>query len=122
MAFQSEISNTLRGSTIVRVADAGSVTIALNDLRFNPTTETVTSFDIRRVTWSTNGNIQVVRNGAPILQLHNAGEMRFDEFGYAISNNNTQSMTITVNTGGTLVMELSKVATYNVDPYTGVTI
>lgn len=122
MAFQSEITNTLRGPTIVRVADPGTATITLNDLRARPNTETVTSFDIKRVTWSTNGNIQIVRNGAPILQLHHAGEMRFDDFGYAIANNSACTMTIVVNTGGSLVMELSKQATYNVDPHTGVSL
>jgi len=122
MAFQSEITNTLRGPTIIRVADAGTATIALTDLRANPTTENVSSFDIKRVTWSTNGNIQIVRNGMPILQLHNAGEMRFDEFGHSIANNSACTMTIVVNTGGSLVMEVSKVATYNVDPYSGATI
>jgi hypothetical protein len=31
-------------------------------------------------------------------------------------------MVITITTGGTFVMEVAKVATYNVDPYTGVSL
>jgi hypothetical protein len=120
MAF--EILNTLRGTSIVRVADVGSVTVTLNDLRANATTETVTEADIKRVYWSTNGAIRITRNSIPILMLHNAGEMRLDESGYSIANNNTQSITIEVITGGSLVMEVSKRASYNVDPYTGYTI
>jgi hypothetical protein len=122
MAFQSEILNTLRGTSIIRVADVGSITVALTDLRANAYTETVSEADIKRVYWSTNGAIRITRNSIPILMLHSAGEMRLDDLGYSISNNNTQSITIEVITGGSLVMEVSKRATYNVDPYTGDTI
>ena len=48
--------------------------------------------------------------------------MRFDDFGYSLANNSNQSIVITVITGGSLVMEVSKTATYNVDPYTGQTV
>ena len=120
MAFQ--IFNTLRGSSIITGCDAGTATIALNDLRANATIETVSAADLRRISWSTNGSITLSRNGFPLLALHNAGEMRFDDFGAAINSNNGSSMVITINTGGTFVMEVAKTATYNVDPYTGVSI
>jgi hypothetical protein len=122
MAFQSEIINSVKGPSIIRVADVGTATIALVDLRATPNTETVANASIKRVTWSTNGSIQITRNSIPILMLHNAGEMRFDDFGYSLANNSNQSIAITVNTGGSLVMEVSKTATYNVDPYTGQTV
>jgi hypothetical protein len=60
-----------------------------------------------------------VRNGVPVLTLHNSGEMRFDELGYSLSNNSTQSIVINIVTGGTIVMDISKAATYNVAPDTG---
>ena len=115
-----EITNSLRGASIVRATGPGTYTVALNDLRKNPTTETVTNADIRRMMWSTNGNISIVRNSTEIATVHNAGEMRFDDYAYSLSNNSTQSIVITIATGGTIVMELSKQATYNVDPTTGV--
>jgi hypothetical protein len=120
MAFQ--IFNTLRGSSIITGCDPGTATIALTDLRANATTETVSAADIRRISWSTNGSITLSRNGFPLLALHSAGEMRFDDFGAAINSNNGSSMVITITTGGTFVMEVAKVATYNVDPYTGVSL
>ena len=120
MAFQ--IYNTLRGSSIITGCDPGTGTITLNDLRANTTTETVSAADIRRISWSTNGSITLTRNGFPLLALHNAGEMRFDEFAAAINSNNTSSMVITIATGGSFVMEVSKTATYNVDPYSGASI
>lgn len=117
-----EITNTLRGSSIVRAVDAGTYTITLNALRANATIETVVSADIRHVKWSTNGNIRIVRNSVPLLALHNGGDMSFDEYGHTIANNNNQSVVIEIVTGGTVVLELAKEATYNVDPYTGVTL
>lgn len=120
MAFQ--ISNSLRGASVITGCDPGTQTITLNDLRANTTYETVTAADIRRVTWSTNGSITIARNGFPILALHSAGEMRFDEFATALNSNNQSSLVITITTGGSFVLEVAKQATYNVDPFTGATI
>ena len=117
-----EITNSLRGASIVRATAPGTYTITLNDLRKDPTTETVASADIRRMMWSTNGNISIVRNSVEIASVHTAGEMRFDDYGHSVSNNSTQNVVITIATGGTIVMELSKQATYNVDPTTGVSL
>jgi hypothetical protein len=120
MAFQ--IFNTLRGASIITGCDPGTATIALTDLRASPNTENVTAADIRRISWSTNGSITLSRNGFPLLALHSAGEMRFDDFGAAINSNNSSSLLLTITTGGSFIMEVSKVASYNVDPYTGVAI
>lgn len=117
MAFNSEITNTKRGSSIIRAVDAGTVTVSLNDLRAFPTNETIAFADIKRVTWSTNGNISIVRNGIKQLVLYNTGEMRFDDFSHTLANNNTQSIVITIASGGSIVMEVSKAANYNVDVY-----
>jgi hypothetical protein len=48
--------------------------------------------------------------------------MDFDSYGYSVANNNTQSIVIEINTGGTIILHLAKYATYNVDPYTGVSL
>jgi hypothetical protein len=114
-----EISNTLRGTSVIRVEGIGTYTVNLTDLRANTTTETVSAYDIKRLYWSTNGNIMIVRGANNIVTLHNTGEMRLDDLGYVFSNNRTANANIIVTTGGTLVMELGKEATYNVDPYTG---
>ena len=115
-----EITNTTRGSSIIRCVDPGTYTVNLTDLRKNTTTEIVNSADIKRATWSSNGNISVTRAAnTSILALHNSGEMRFDEFGHSISNMNTSNLVITIVTGGTIVLEVSKISSYNVDVYTG---
>ena len=114
-----EYNNTLRGTSIIRVEGIGTYTVNLTDLRANTTTETVTAFDIKRLNWSTNGTIQISRSGANIASLHNSSEMRLDDYGYAITTNRAANANVVITTGGTLFMEISKEATYNVDPYTG---
>jgi hypothetical protein len=116
------INNSRRGPSIIRAVDAGTYTITLNELRSNATTENVTSASLKRVTWSTSGSISVARGGVTALSLHQSGEMRFDDFSGAITSNNTGNIVVTIATGGTIFLEVSKEATYNVDPYTGQTI
>jgi len=111
-----ELKNTQRSSSILRCVDTGTYTINLQDLAANTggIGETINSSAIKRVTWSTNGNILITRNAVPLLALHNAGEMRFDEYGHSIANNSTSNLAITITTGGSLVMEITKDTSYNV--------
>ena len=113
MAF--ELKNTQRSSSILRCVDPGTYTINLQDLAANTVNvgETVNSSAIKRVTWSTNGNISITRNNVPMLSLHSAGEMRLDEYGHSIANNSTANLAITIATGGSLVMEITKDTSYN---------
>jgi hypothetical protein len=111
MAF--DITNTNRSSSIIRVIDAGTTNVFLANLS-SGANETITAANIRKVAWSTNGSITITRNSVPILALHNAGVIQFDELNHAIANNNNQTMVITIVTGGSLVMEVTKEATYTV--------
>jgi hypothetical protein len=111
-----ELKNTQRSSSILRCVDPGTYTINLQDFAANTTNigETINSASIKRINWSTNGNISITRNAVPLLALHNAGEMRFDEYGHSIANNSTSNLAITITTGGSLVMEITKDTSYNV--------
>ena len=113
-----ELSNTLRSGSILRVVDAGTVTIQTSNLAYNAN-ETVSSFNIRRIFWSTNGSIQIARGGVNVLALHNAGEIKLDEWGHTVANNSTANISVTITTGGSCVLELSKDATY-ATPLTGI--
>jgi hypothetical protein len=106
-----ELINSIRSPSIIRIEGTGTTTVALANLSVNAN-ETVTAANIKRINWSTNGNIQIVRNSVPIASLHGTGEMRLDEYGYSIANNSASSIVITVNTGGTVVLEVSKETTY----------
>ena len=111
MAF--EYINTLRSASIARVIDTGT-TIALANLSTGAN-ETVTAANIRKVAWSTNGSIQITRNSIPILTLHNTGTIMFDDLNTTIANNSTQPIVVVINTGGFVVLELTKVATYTTE-------
>ena len=106
-----EITNTQRSASIIRVVDVGTTTVSLANLAFDAN-ESVSSANIRRLTWSTNGNIQIIRNSIPVLMLHNSGTMMLDELNHSVANNNGSSIVITINTGGSMVMEVTKSATY----------
>jgi hypothetical protein len=112
MAF--EYINTLRSASIARVIDSGT-TIALANLSTGAN-ETVNSATIRRVAWSTNGSIQIVRNSVPILTLHGCGSILFDDMNTTIANNSTQPIVVTINTGGFVILELTKESTYTTAP------
>ena len=69
--------------------------------------------------WSTNGAITIARNGTTVMQLHNAGDMVLSEIGHSLANTNTGTIVITIATGGTAVIEVSKTASYTT-PLTGI--
>lgn len=112
-----EIVNARRGTSIIRAEAPGTYTIQLSDLSTNTSIETVTDASIKRINWSSNGFITIGRGITPnvMLSLYNSGEMRFDDFGYSMANGSTGNIVVTIATGGSIVMEVSKVATYSTD-------
>lgn len=106
-----EIINSLRSSSIIRLVDPATYSISLANLSSN-VNETITSASIKRVMWSTNGSIIISRNSEPTMSLYNSGAFELDHLGYVLSNNSNQSISITINTGGTVFLEVSKHATY----------
>jgi hypothetical protein len=110
-----EVNNTLRGTSIIRVVDPGTYTITLANLSSNTQLETVSAANIKRIQWSSNGYINIGRGATPtpMLALSQSGEMYFDTLGYSLANTNTGNVVVTVVTGGTVVMEVSKIATYS---------
>ena len=110
-----EITNALKNTSIIRVVDSGTVTINIADLTKNTKHETVVSADIKKLMWSTNGSIAITRNAVNVLTLHTTGEFPLNDISHSVSNNNTSAIVVTINTGGTVFLEVSKYATYNVD-------
>lgn len=112
-----EIINAKKGSSIIRCEGPATYTITLANLSTNTAIETVDSASIRRVNWSTGGTVVVARGATPntMLTLYGSGEMRFDDYGYSLANNATGNVVVTIATGGTCVIELSKTATYSID-------
>jgi hypothetical protein len=108
-----EITNSPRSTSIIRVVDPGTVTVNIANLSVN-SNETITGATIKRVMWSTNGSISIARNSnsTPTLALHGSGDMRFDDYGHTIANTSTGTILITIVTGGTAIIEVSKTAEY----------
>ena len=107
-----ELTNRKRSSSILRVTGAGTTTLDLADLSVDGT-ETVTSASIKKVLWTTTGNITINRGGVTVLNLYNTGEMHLDELGHSIANNSTGNVSVVVTTNGTAVIEIAKLATYD---------
>jgi hypothetical protein len=116
MAF--EITNSLRSASIIRVVDAGTANVTLAQLA-KDANETVSSASIKRVMWSTNGSISITRDGVPILALHGQGDLKPSESGHVIANNSTANIAVTIVTGGSAIIEVSKETTYTT-PLTGI--
>jgi hypothetical protein len=110
-----EIINSKRGSSVIRAEGVGTYTIQLTDLSTNTSIETVTDASIKRAAWSSNGYITVGRGATPntMLSLYNSGEIHFSEFGYSVANTSTGNIVVQIVTGGTCVLEISKIATYS---------
>lgn len=110
-----EIINSKRGSSVIRAEGAGTYTIQLSHLSTNTVTETVTDASIKRVAWSSNGYITVGRGATPntMLSLYNSGDIHLTEYGYSIANGSTGNIVVSIVTGGTCILEVSKTATYS---------
>ena len=118
MAF--EITNQLRSSSIIRVEGASTVNVNVSQLSTNTDLEIVQSANIKRIAWSTGGNIAIGRHGASnvlitLVTLFNSGQMNFDELGTSLANTNTGNVVVTITTSGTVLLEVSKTATYSTD-------
>ena len=118
MAF--EITNQLRSPSIIRVEGASTVNVNISQLSTNTALETVVSANIKRIAWSTGDNIVIGRHGASntliiLATLFNSGQMNFDELGTSLANTNTGNVTVTINTSGTVILEVSKNTTYSTD-------
>ncbi len=112
-----EIQNIVKGKSFIRCTGAGTYTIQLTDLRANANIESIISASISDAAWSTAGFINVSRNTELVLNLSNSGNMTNNDgiLPRAGANNKTANVIIVIGTGGTLVLSLTKEATYNVD-------
>lgn len=109
----AEITNSLKSSSVIRAVDPGTYTINLTDLAAS-SAETVNYASIKRVSWTTNGNITVARNSVNLLTLLGSGDIPFTEFGHTLANNKTSPIIVTITTGGTILLDVTKDVTLNV--------
>jgi len=114
-----EITNKIRSTSLIRVAEgssSGSViaaNIAISELAAS-NNETILSASIKGVLWTSNGAIDIFRGSDLVLSLQGSGEMKLDDFAYSISTNNTTNIVISSPSArGTIILEVSKESTYS---------
>jgi len=112
-----EVTNTRRGSSIIRCEGASTNDITLEQFSTNTSIETITSASLKRIAWSTGGTVTIARGESPntVATLYGSGELRLDDYGYALANGGDGKIVVTIATGGTCILEVSKTATYSTD-------
>jgi hypothetical protein len=113
-----EIINAVRAKSTIRiVGGAANTQINLSALSAS-SDETVTSAAIAQVSTSTNGIFRIYRGnsaaGTLILELPTVSNLVLYEYDITFANNSTANVFVEhTGTAGTLIMQLSKTATYS---------
>lgn len=122
------ITNSKRSKSVIRITGNTSTRINLSELSTNTTTELVANAEITHVTSSTDGKWIVYRGndatGEPVLTLFGENDVPFAQYDVSIAGANTGANLYFTNSGtdGTILIILSKTATYTIDPDTGAVI
>lgn len=112
-----DISNALRSKSVITVTGNTATAINLSTLSTNTAVETITSASIGLVASSTDGWWRIYRgdntSGTLVLELKDNNYLPFTQTDISVSNSATSNIYVTNSgTGGTLVIQLSKTATY----------
>lgn len=122
------ITNSKRSKSVIRITGNTSTRVNLSDLSTNTTTEIVTAAEISHITTSSDGKWVVYRGndatGEPVLSLFGENDIPFSQYDVSIGGANSTANLYFTNSGtdGTLIVNITKTATYTVDPDTGFTI
>ena len=122
------ITNSKRSKSVIRITGNTSTRINLSELSTNTTTELVANAEITHVTSSTDGKWIVYRGndatGEKVLSLFGENDVPFAQYDVSVAGANTGANLFFTNSGtdGTILIILSKTATYTIDPDTGATI
>ena len=109
------ILNKIKGKSVINASGLGNASIALQYLTPSSQFETIHDFSIRRIVWSTNGNIIVSRNSEILLSLYNSGDMKLTEIKHLINKNSIYPLDISIENFGNIMIEVNKSSSVNVD-------
>jgi hypothetical protein len=121
--IMQEITNRLRGKSVIRLTETGAVTINLSQLSANTNTENVFAATISSMRWSlhpSTGVLVVTRQnvggGANVLgTFYGTGHWPGDDHNFAGSNTITGNLTLNMTTAGVVEVVVRKEANYNVE-------
>jgi hypothetical protein len=113
-----DISNALRSKSVITVTGNTATAINLSTLSTNTAVETITSASIGLVASSSDGWWRIYRgdntSGTLILELRDSNYLPFTQTDVALANGATSNIYVTNSgTGGTLVLQVSKTATFS---------
>lgn len=112
-----EIINRKRGRSVIRITGNTDTAINLSHLSVNTSIEQITSAEIDLVISTGNGYWKIYRGdsatGNVVLDLFENNRIKFSQYQLSVSTNSTSNIFVTNSgTGGTLLIEVSKQATY----------
>ena len=115
-----EIVNSKRSKSVISVTGNTATRINLSQLSSNALSETVTAAAIGAVVTSTDGFWRIYRGndatGTLVLELKDNNYLPFTQTDISVANGATSNIYVTNSgTGGTLILQVSKVATYTTD-------
>lgn len=120
MPLSQTITNSLRSKSVVTLTGAGTTTIYLANLSSNAN-ETISNASIAAVFTSSNNGTWIVKRGADtsgnggftVLELVGENSLPLTQADISVSTNSSSNLVFT-NTGtqGTLIMTLTKTASY----------
>ena len=113
-----EILNSKRSKSTIRVTGNTATRINLESLSTNTTTEIITGATFTHVMSASDGFWKVYRGndatGNLVLDLPGGNDWPLAQYDIALANTSTANIYVTNSgTGGTLIMSLSKTATYS---------
>jgi hypothetical protein len=113
-----EILNSKRSKSIIRVTGNTATRINLTSLSTNESTETITGASITHVISASDGFWKVYRGndntGTLVLDLPDGSDLPLAQYDITVANTPAANIYVTNSgTGGTLILSLSKTATYN---------
>ena len=122
MAITTDITNTLRSRSVIRIVNTAAndnTVITLANLSANSSLETVTQASITQVISTSNaGRWKIYRGndatGVLIMTVGDGADFPLSQYDISISNTGTANIYVT-NTGsdGTLILQVTKTATYS---------
>lgn len=120
MPLTKDITNSLRSKSVIHLTGSGTTTVYLANLAINAN-ETITNASIATIITSSNNGAWVVKRGADtagaggytVFELTGENYLPLTQSDISVSTNSSSNLVFTNSgTQGTLIMTLTKVASY----------
>lgn len=112
-----EIVNSKRSKSIIKIIGATQL-ITLPQLSTNTTTESITGASINHIISTSDGAVKIYRgdsaSGTLVFESYGSCDLPLTQYDIAIANTPSANIYVTNGgTGGTVILSVSKTATYS---------